>query len=83
MKDIVITSARLIKELFIFATTFIIAFFVNVIAVFLFDTPWYEIFTQIGYVIALTLLLYLVVIIFRLIFLAGKYIVKIIKHGLL
>lgn len=59
MKDLVITSKRLKKELYIFLACFVIAFSINAYAVATYKTPWSELFTQIGYVMVITLLLYL------------------------
>lgn len=59
MKDLVITSKRIKKEFYIFLACFVIAFIINVVAVTTYKTPWSEIFTQIGYVIIITALLYL------------------------
>lgn len=65
MKDIIITSKRLKKEIYILSTCFIIAFLINIFSIIAFKTPWYEIFTQIGYVLVITLILYLLVAIVR------------------
>lgn len=59
MKDLVITSKRIKKEFYILLICFVIAFIINVVAVTTYKTPWSEIFTQIGYVIIITVLLYL------------------------
>ena len=59
MKEIVITTKRIKKELLLLLTCFIFAFLLNVTAVIIYRTPWIEIFTQIGYVVAITLVLYL------------------------
>jgi len=59
MKDLVITSKRVKKEFCIFSVCFVIAFIINVIAVTTYKTPWSEVFTQIGYVIIIAILLYL------------------------
>lgn len=76
MKDIIITSERIKKELRVILLCFAIAFMVNVGAIIAFKTPWYEMFTQIGYVIVITLLLYLVVLIIRLIWHAIKRLLR-------
>lgn len=67
MKDIIITSKRLKKEIYILSTCFIIAFLINIFSIIAFKTPWYEIFTQIGYVLVITLISYLLVAIVRVI----------------
>jgi hypothetical protein len=66
MKDIIITSRRLKKEIRIISICFIIAFLINIFSIITFKTPWYEIFTQIGYVIVITFVLYLIITCLRL-----------------
>lgn len=72
MKDLIITSRRLKRETVILTFCFIIAFLINIFSIITFKTPWYEIFTQIGYVIAIALILYLFVMVFR----AVVYLIK-------
>lgn len=66
MKDIIISSKQLKKELRIIAICFIVAFLINIAAVIKYKTPWTEIFSQIGYVIVITFILYFVVVLVRL-----------------
>lgn len=61
MKDIVISSKRVKKEVAILLTCFIIAFVINIASIVIYKTSWLEIFTQIGYVVVITLVLYLIV----------------------
>ncbi len=65
MKDLIITSSRLKKEIYVVSACFITAFATNIVAIIIFKTPWYETFTQIGYVIVITVVLYLIVTFFR------------------
>ena len=65
MQDIIITSKRIRKETYILLICFAAAFLINIISIIAFKTPWYEIFTQIGYVIVITIFLYLIVAVFR------------------
>ena len=58
MKDTVISAAVKRRELKIWLVCFIVANIVNWAAIIKYQTPWYEIFTQIGYVIVSSLLLY-------------------------
>lgn len=58
MKDTVISAAVKRRELKIWLVCFIVANIVNWAAIIKYQTPWYEIFTQIGYVVVLSLLLY-------------------------
>lgn len=67
MRDIVITSRKLKKEIYIFSACFTMAFLTNIISIIIFKTPWYEVFTQIGYVIVITVVLYLIATLFQLI----------------
>ena len=65
MKDLVITSRRLKKEMYILSACFITAFLINIFSIVTFKTPWYEMFTQIGYVVVITFILYLLVAMIR------------------
>lgn len=78
MKDLIITSSRLKKEIYVVSACFITAFVTNIVAIIIFKTPWYETFTQIGYVIVITVVLYLIVTFFRLIALG---IIRLIKKS--
>ncbi len=70
MKDIIISSQRIKKELLIMSVCFVIAFLINVGSIIAFKTPWYETFTQIGYVVIITFVLYLLILFVRFIILA-------------
>lgn len=65
MKDIVFTSKRQKKELLIFGVCFAIGFLMNVVSIIIYKTPWFEIFSQLGYVLAIAIVLYLILAIFR------------------
>lgn len=58
MKDSIITAGVKRRELIIWLICFAIANVVNWCAIIKFSTPWYEIFTQIGYVIVTSLIIY-------------------------
>ena len=58
MKDSIITAGVKRRELIIWLICFAIANVVNWCAIIKFSTPWYEIFTQIGYVIVTSLVIY-------------------------
>lgn len=78
MKDLVITAKKLRKEILILAVCFIAAFIINIISIIIYKTPWYEIFTQIGYILVITLLFYIFAIVLRLtIFFIRKLVVSI------
>jgi len=58
MKDIVITARRIRLELYMLFASFVIAELVNIYAIVKYDTPWCEAFSQIGFVIILTAVIY-------------------------
>ena len=58
MKDTVITASMKRRELLIWLICFVVANVVNVATIIKFQTSWLEIFTQIGYVVVLSILLY-------------------------
>lgn len=66
MKDIVFTKAAQKREFYIWLVCFVVANIINVISIIKFQTLWYEIFTQIGYVVVTSLLLYGLVLVVRL-----------------
>lgn len=67
MKDIVITSQRIKKELYILLGCFFIAFIVNILSIIIYKTRWNEVFTQLGYVVVISLALYLFVGVIRIV----------------
>ena len=60
MKDTLITAARKKTELLTLLVCFGIAFLLNVVCIICYHTPFSEVFTQIGYVLFITLALYLI-----------------------
>lgn len=78
MQDIIISSKKIRKEGYVLLACFVMAFLTNIIAIILFKTPWHEMFSQIGYVIVITIVLYLIVTFFRLITLG---IIKLVKRS--
>ena len=58
MKDTIISAAVKRRELKIWLACFIIANITNWATIIKFQTPWYEIFTQLGYVVVLSLVIY-------------------------
>lgn len=78
MKDLVITSNRLKKEIYVLSTCFIMAFLINIFSIVTFKTPWYEMFTQLGYVVVITFILYLLVAMARaVVFLVKKTVTRV------
>lgn len=65
MKDIVFTTERQRKELRIFGICFAIGFLMNIISIIIYKTSWIEIFSQLGYVLAIAIVLYLLLVLFR------------------
>ena len=65
MKDIVFTKKRQKKELLIFGVCFAIGFLMNLISIIIYKTPWYEVFSQLGYVFVIALVLYILLSIVR------------------
>jgi cation transporter-like permease len=76
MKDIIITGKRRKKEILILVSCFAIAFLINVLAIIVYKTPWYEAFTQIGYVLVITLVLFLTITFFRVLVWSVKRLLK-------
>nr|MBE6190943.1 hypothetical protein [Rikenellaceae bacterium] len=60
MKDIIIPARTIRRELWILLTLFVVAFLINVGAVWAYDRPWIELFSQLGFVVVITIALYLV-----------------------
>ena len=65
MKDIVFTKAAQKREFFIWLACLVVANIVNVVSIIKFQTPWYEIFTQVGYIVVTSLLIYGLVLVVR------------------
>lgn len=68
MKDIVITSSRISREMKVFLVCFILAFLINAAAVIAYVRPWTELFSQLGFVVVISICLYFVAVFLRLIF---------------
>ncbi|MDR1526063.1 MAG: hypothetical protein LBS46_00110 [Dysgonamonadaceae bacterium] len=68
MKDTILTLTvrRKKYELTILAFCFAVANTVNLAAIIYFDTAWVELFSQIGYVVTITIVLYILIVAFRL-----------------
>ncbi len=65
MKDTIITAKAKRRELIIWFCCFVVANIINWCAIIKFSTPWYEVFTQIGYVIVTSLVLYFLILVLR------------------
>lgn len=78
MKDTVIKAAVKRRELWIWLTCFIVANEVNITTIICYSTPWYEVFTQLGYVVALSVLLYVLTIVVRVVWFVVR---RLTSHG--
>lgn len=65
MKDSIITAHAKRRELIVWLVCFVIANVTNWISIVRFSAPWYEAFTQIGYVVMLSLVIYFLVTLVR------------------
>lgn len=68
MKNIIITSKSIKRELLIWALMFVLAQVANLYAIIKFDTSFSELYSQLGYVFALSIVLYVLLILIRLLF---------------
>lgn len=68
MKDTVITAQTKKRELRIFLGCLVLAFLINAYSIISYDTSWSEIYTMIGMVVAISVFLYVVQGVLRLLF---------------
>ena len=76
MKDLVITSKALKRELFVLLGCFLASFCLNIYAVLHYSRPASELVSQIGYVLVCTVVIYILLWLLRLIILLVRQIVK-------
>lgn len=76
MKDTVITARAKKRELWILLACFMVANITNWVAIIRFSAPWYEVFTQIGYVVVTTLVIYALIAVLRIAFKVYKLITR-------
>ena len=76
MKDTIITAQAKKRELWILMACFIVANITNWVAIISFSAPWYEVFTQIGYVVVTTLVIYALIAVLRIAFKVYKLITR-------
>lgn len=76
MKDIVIPSRIIRRELLVVLACFLTSFLVNVGAVVAYHKSWTEIFSQIGYVVVISVFFYVILWIIRILFLIIKKIIN-------
>lgn len=65
LKDITLSAKQIRKEIIILLVCFAVAMAVNIFSIIKYATPWYEVFTQIGFVLIITALLYIICIAVR------------------
>ena len=65
MKDIVITSKMMKRELCWFLASYVLAMLTNVGAIIAYDRPWVELVSQIGYVTFIAVGIYVILLVFR------------------
>ena len=68
MKDSIITAKRKKIELITFLVCFIVANLINLYAINTYDTPIKELYTQIGYICIVSIIIYLIWSVLRIIF---------------
>lgn len=68
MKDIVIPSKRVKKELIILVVSLIAALILNIFSIIKYETSWAELFSQLHVVLAVGIVIYLLVLFFRLLY---------------
>ncbi|MDA3815987.1 MAG: hypothetical protein PF486_01330 [Prolixibacteraceae bacterium] len=59
MKKIIITGSHLKREFFIWLLSFIAAIILNIYAIVNYETSWVELYSQIGYVVMISIMLYI------------------------
>lgn len=65
MKDIIITSKIIKREIYVWICALIAAQLMNVYAIVKFDTQWRELYSQLGYILMLSIVLYLLIALLR------------------
>ena len=73
MKDITITGRQLRRETLYLVACFVVAFLINVYAVIHFHRPAIELLSQLGFVVVITVALYIVIAILRVIWTLVQY----------
>jgi hypothetical protein len=76
MKKIIITGKHLKREFFIWLLSFIAAFILNVYAIAKYETSWIELYSQIGYIAMISIMLYIASWAFRVLFFLVKYLLR-------
>ena len=58
MKDIIISSRKIKREKNLYLICFLLSFVINIIAILVYTRPWTEMFTQLGYALVMSLFIY-------------------------
>ncbi|MFZ5430848.1 MAG: hypothetical protein ACOZDD_11495 [Bacteroidota bacterium] len=66
MRDLIIPGKVIKRELIILIVSFVAAVLLNIYSIIKYKTAWGELFSQLHVVVAVTLIIYLLVILFRL-----------------
>lgn len=72
MKDTVISASRKRKELRSLGICFLLAFLVNAGAILFYHTPFYELVTQLGFIVVITVVFYFLYTLIRVLFYLGR-----------
>ena len=65
MQDIRIKADKVKKEFYLYLICLVIGCVVNIVSIVIFQTKWLELITQFGYVILISIVFYLVLLLFR------------------
>ncbi len=65
MKDTVITAYAKKRELKFYALSLLLAFLLNILSIMIYHTSWQELYTQLGTVFELSLVIYLLLVVIR------------------
>jgi hypothetical protein len=76
MKKIIITGNHLKRGFFIWFLSFIVAVVINIYSIVKYDTSWTELYSQIGFVVMISVMIYIVVLVFRGLFFLLDFILR-------
>lgn len=65
MKDITVKGSQIKKEIIFWFISFVIAVIINIIGIIKYNTSWWELISQLHIVAAVSILIYLLSLIFR------------------
>ncbi len=67
MRDTVITAKAKKRELKYFGISFVIAYLLNILSIIIYHTAWKELYTQLWTVVELSVVIYFLIVVIRLI----------------